>query len=122
MKNALSIFLILLLIVAHGFIQTLFVAVFTGLAFIVLFNIIDKPKWIDKLLSFISIHSTNMWLTHMFFYMIYFKDLIYAPKYPILIFIWLVLLNIGVSYIINVIYNPIIKLLDNKFNYNKQVA
>lgn len=119
-KNILAIFLILLMIVAHGFVQSLFVAVFTGVAFIVLFNLIDKPKWLDDLLEYISIHSTNMWLIHMFFYMIYFKELVYAPKYPIFIFIWLVILCIITSYLINFIYKPIVKLLDNKLSYKTQ--
>lgn len=119
-KNILAISLILLMIILHGFIQTLFVAVFTGIAFIVLFNLIDKPKWLNEGLSYISKHSTNMWLTHMFFYMIYFKELVYAPKYPILIFIWLVILCIITSYLINCIYKSIIKLLDSKLSYKTQ--
>ena len=69
------------MIIAHGFLQTLFVAAFTGIIFIVVFNLIDKPMWLDNLLSYLSKHSTNMWLVHMFFYMIFFKDLVYAPKY-----------------------------------------
>ena len=108
------------MIILHGFVQTLFVAVFTGIAFIVLFNLIDKPKWLNEGLSYISKHSTNMWLTHMFFYMIYFKELVYAPKYPIFIFIWLVILCIITSYLINFIYKPIVKLLDNKLSYKTQ--
>ena len=87
LKNILAMSVIVLMIILHGFVQTLFVAVFTGIAFIILFNLIDKPKWLNEGLSYISKHSTNMWLTHMFFYMIYFKELVYAPKYPILIFI-----------------------------------
>ena len=118
-KNILSIFLIMLMIVAHGFVQSLFVAVFTGVAFIVLFNLIDKPKWLDDLLEYISRHSTNMWLIHMFFYMIYFKKLVFAPKYPTLIFIWLVTLCIATSIIINIMYKPIINFIDSKLNKEK---
>lgn len=119
-NNILAISLILLMIILHGFIQTLFVAVFTGIAFIVLFNLIDKPNWLNEGLRYISKHSTNMWLTHMFFYMIYFKELVYAPKYPIFIFIWLVILCIITSYLINFIYKPIIKLLDSKLSCKTQ--
>lgn len=119
-KNILAMSLILLMIILHGFVQTLFVAVFTGIAFIVLFNLIDKPKWLNEGLRYISKHSTNMWLTHMFFYTIYFKELVYAPKYPIFIFIWLVILCIITSYLINFIYKPIIKLLDSKQSYKTQ--
>ena len=113
-KNILGLLVIILMIVAHGFVETLFVAVFTGIVFICTFNLMDKPKWINKLLSFLGNHSTNMWLTHMFFYMIYFKELVFKPKYSFLIFLWLVILCLISSYIINFIYNPIIKRLNKK--------
>lgn len=115
-KNIICVFIILLMIIAHGIVQTLFVAVFTGILFINLFNLIDKPKWLNNLLYYISKHSTNMWLTHMFFYMIFFKDLVFAPKYPILIFVWLVILCLISSYIINIIYKPLVKLVDKKLS------
>ena len=67
-KNLLCIGLIIFMIVAHGIVQTLFVAVFTGISFICLFNLIDKPKWLEDLLNYFGTHSTNMWLNHMFFY------------------------------------------------------
>ena len=118
-KNILAISLILIMIVAHGFVQSLFVAVFTGITFIVLFNIIDKPKWLDDILGYISLHSTNMWLTHMFFYSIYFKKIVFTPKYPVLIFVWLVVICICASNIINIIYKPIINFIDNKLNQEK---
>ena len=112
LKNLLCISMIIAMIIAHGFVQTLFVAAFTGIIFVVVFNLIDKPIWLDNLLSYLSKHSTNMWLIHMFFYMIFFKDLVYAPKYPILIFVWLIILCIGTSYLINLIYKPIINFID----------
>ena len=115
LKNLLCISIIIAMIIAHGFVQTLFVAVFTGIIFIVVFNLIDKSMRLDNLLSHLSKHSTNMWLVHMFFYMILFKDLVYAPKYPILIFVWLVVLCLGASYIINLIYKSIISLLDKNY-------
>ena len=120
LKNLLCISIIIAMIIAHGFVQTLFVAAFTGIIFIVVFNLIDKPMWLDNLLSYLSKHSTNMWLVHMFFYMIFFKDLVYAPKYPILIFIWLVVLCLGASYLTNLIYKPIISLLDKNLEKIEQ--
>lgn len=92
-KNLIASYLILI-IIAHGFVQTLFISVFTGIAFIVLFNLIDKPGWLNNILYFLRKHSTNMWLTHMFFYMIFFKKLVFAPKYPVLIFSRLIILCI----------------------------
>lgn len=119
-NNLIAISLIILMIIAHGFVQTLFVAVFTGIAFIVLFNLIDKPNWLNNILYFLSKHSTNMWLTHMFFYMIFFKKLVFAPKYPVLIFIWLIILCVITSYLINIIYMPIVRLIEDRFNLNKK--
>lgn len=110
-KNVIAIALIVLMIVLHGFVQTLFVAVFTGTAFIVLFNLTDKPKFLEDLLYYLSKHSTNMWLIHMFFYMIYFKEFVFAAKYPVFIFVWLVVLCLISSYVVKCIYNPIIKKL-----------
>lgn len=111
-KNTLCILGILFMIVCHGFIQTLFVGVFTGIGFIVLFNLIDKPGSLDRLLYYLSGHSTNMWLTHMFFYMIYFKSLVFMPKYPLFIFIWLVILCLASSYLIKLFYSNIIKKIN----------
>ena len=102
-KNILCILGILFMIVCHGFVQTLFVAVFTGITFIVLFNLIDKSNFLNKLLYYLSSHSTNMWLTHMFFYMVYFKSLVFILKYPVLIFILLILLCLASSFLIKFI-------------------
>ena len=107
-KNILGILMLILMIVAHGLVQTLFVAVFTGIVFICVFNLIDKPKWINRLFNYLGDHSTNIWLIHMFFYMIYFKDLVYGAKYSFLIFSWLIILCLVSSYIVNLIYKLII--------------
>mgnify|MGYP004605577297 CR=1 FL=1 len=112
-KNILGFLIISIMIIAHGVVQTLFVAVFTGVIFICVFNLVDKPKCINSVLNFLGSHSTNMWLTHMFFYMIYFKNLVYGVKYSFLIFPWLVILCVGSSYVIKFIYKPIIGLVDN---------
>lgn len=117
-KNLLGILVIVLMVVAHGFVETLFVAVFTGIVFICIFNLIDKPKWVDKLFDFLGNHSTNMWLIHMFFYSIYFKGLVFGVKYSFLIFPWLIILCIVSSYIVNFIYGYIIKLLEQAININ----
>ena len=118
-KNTLGILIMTLMIIAHGIVQTLFVAVFTGIVFICVFNLMDKPNWLNNLLSYLGNHSTNMWLIHMFFYMIYFKNLVYGAKYSFLIFPWLVILCIVSSYVVNFIYEPIVKLVDKKLKKTK---
>lgn len=111
-KNIIAIILIILMVVFHGFIQTAFISPFTGISFIILFNLIEKPKFLNDLLYYFSQHSTNIWLIHMFFYMTYFKDLIFLAKYPILIFLWLIVLCLISSYIVKFIYNIIAKKLN----------
>lgn len=81
-----------------------------------LFNIIDKPKCLEYILGYIRKHFTNMCLIHMFFYSIYFKELVFDPKYPIIIFIWLIMLCIATSNIINIIYKPIIEFIESALN------
>jgi len=111
-RNSFIILLIAGLVVFHSFVQTLFIAVFTGIAFIVLFNRLRFSALVEKSLVFIGSHSTNLWLVHMFFYMVFFKPLVFAAKYPLFIFIWLLLLGIGCSFIIKWICDPLQKKAD----------
>jgi len=48
-------------------------------------------------------HSTNMWLTHTFFCYYYFQKLVFFPRLSILIIIWLGILSITTSIVIDVI-------------------
>ena len=108
-KNCVLYSIIIALLILHGFIETLFVGTFIGLIFIPIFNLLDKKVYVDIFFQYIGKHSTNLWLIHMFFYMIYFKNIVYYPKYPILIFIWLVLLCLPFSYLIDWIENKLLK-------------
>jgi fucose 4-O-acetylase-like acetyltransferase len=114
MKNPLCLFGIVLLVIIHAFYESMVIAPITGIAFICLFNLIDKKVKLQKVLNFIGNHSTNLWLTHMFFYMTIFPKLTFAPKYPILIFCWLIILCLISSYLINFIYKPLIQNINKK--------
>lgn len=114
MKNLICIAAILLLVLFHSFYESMIIAPITGIAFICFFNAINKSNTILKLLDYVGTHSTNLWLTHMFFYMIIFPKLTFAPKYPLLIFIWLIMLCLASSYIINFLYKPMIKMIDKR--------
>lgn len=65
-------------------------------------NILDKYK-IKKVFNYLGKNSTNMWLTHTFFCYYYFQYLTFYPKISVLILIWLVVLSLSVSNIINYI-------------------
>lgn len=111
-KNVLGLALIVLMIIGHGIVQTLFVAPFIGISFICIFNLLDKPSQLNQLLLFIGKNSTNLWLVHMFFYLVYFRKLVFLPKYPLFIYMWLVILCLVASFIINRIYMPLSQKLD----------
>jgi hypothetical protein len=79
------------------------------LGFIFIFINLDIPAFINKCLDFFAKHATNLWLIHMFFYMIYFPEFIYKFKYPIFIFSALVIMCVISSYIVNSINKIILK-------------
>ncbi|MFI3164496.1 MAG: acyltransferase [Bacillota bacterium] len=110
-KNCVGVAIIICMIVAHGFVQTVFVAPVTGIVFIVIFNSMRKSKFVENVLLFFSKHSTNIWLTHMFFYSTYFRNIVFAPKYAVLIFAWLILLCVLISIVINKINCLVLKAL-----------
>lgn len=114
LKNIWCCLGICLLIIIHGIIQTLFIAVFTGITFICLFNMMKKPYWLERILLIFGEHSTNIWLIHMFFYMNYFKEAIYSLQNPIFIFSFLLLVSLGSSCIIQFIFNTIWRCLHLK--------
>lgn len=111
-KNWICLGIITAMIIFHGFIETLFIVVFTGIIFICVFNIMDKPKRVVSCLEYFSEHSTNLWLMHMFIYMTYFKELVFKLKFSPLIFLWLIILSLGISHCIKFIYEPLINYLD----------
>jgi hypothetical protein len=113
-KNSLCIGGILLLVIVHSLYESMIIAPITGIVFICFFNLLDKNLHFQNVLDFIGSHSTNLWLTHMFFYITIFPKLTFAPKYPILIFCWLIILCLISSYFINLVYKPIIQYIDKK--------
>ncbi|OAB25990.1 Surface polysaccharide O-acyltransferase, integral membrane enzyme [Flavobacterium fryxellicola] len=110
------------LIVLHGFIPNLVIAPFLAIPFIFLWNQIHLSKYMEDFFLWLSDHATNIWLVHMFFYMIYFESYIYAPKHPILIFLNLLFWSVMASYSINLIYYPILKLVAIKTNKPNEIT
>lgn len=120
-KNYMLSLIILILFVFHMFVETLFVGAFIGIIFIPVFNSINKKVYLNTLFEYMGKHSTNLWLVHMFFYMIFFKKLVYYPRYPIFIFVWLILLCLPFSYLIDYIENKILIIKKADVNYNYRV-
>lgn len=110
-RNFLAIGGIIILMILHGMVPNLIIAPFTALGFIFLFLEMNLGRIVDNVLDFFNSHSTNLWLIHMFIYLIYFREIIYSPQYPVLIFAWLVLWCLIASYLVNFIYNKLEKAL-----------
>lgn len=110
-RNAIAILGIILLMILHGLVPNFIIVPFTALGFIFLFLQLNLGRILDKGLDYFNPHSTNLWLVHMFFYLIYFKEIIYAPQYPVFIFGWLVLWCLIASYLVNIIFNKVEKAL-----------
>lgn len=99
------------MIIVHGIVQPLFVAVITANVTITLLCICPLPKWLTGLLCYFGEHSTNIWLVHMFFYMVLFDSFVFCAKYPIPIFLLLLAVSLASSYVIKWLSKPILKLV-----------
>lgn len=93
-------------------VRSLFVAPVSGSILIILHHWFCKES---RFLHWIGTHSTNMWLTHMFFYSVLFVNFIFIFKYPILIFIAMVAITVLTSALLKKIQIPIIKKVTQIF-------
>lgn len=69
-------------------------------------NIIKRIR-LKKLFVYIGEHSMNMWLTHSFFCYYYFQELVFYPRYSMIIILWLIILSLSTSNLINFIIEKI---------------
>ena len=110
-----TVIILLSLLIGHTLVvPSLFIAPATGLIIVSLFSCWCKPKPLEKAFLFIGKHSTNIWLTHMFFYLVVFKDFVYIAKYPILIYALMIIITLAISVLLQWIQKPILKLLSKK--------
>lgn len=106
----------------HCIVQSLIVAPVNAMIILISLFIVNLPTVIDKFFLFMGKHSTNIWLTHMFFYMYVFENLVFIAKYPIFILIYMMVLCLMASYVINKAKH-MVKLLIKYLNvWGKQCA
>lgn len=117
-KNALCLLAIFIMVIAHSVYESLIVAPLTAILFICFFSLMDKNILITKVLQYFGNHSTNIWLTHMFFYLIIFPEVTFAPRYPAIIFSWLLMLCLISSHVINYIYRPLVMIVDKMYQFS----
>lgn len=94
-------------------VPSLFVAPVSGFVVMTLFHFWDKPEFVKKSFLLVGTHSTNIWLTHMFFYLVMFKNLVYIAKYPLLIFAFMLVITIPLSMLLKMVERPIQKRIAN---------
>lgn len=100
-RNFIACVIIGLAVIFHGIIPNFVVAPFTALVFIFMFLQLKLSQYINRTLDYFAPHATNLWLIHMFFYLIYFKDFVYGFKYVPIIFVVLIGLCLVSSYLVN---------------------
>lgn len=94
-------------IVIRANIRHMIFAPFSAIILIILFGTYNWGKVGEKILLFFGKHSTNMWLTHMQFYMIFTPTLVFASRNVFIIMLTLVILSLIASYVIDWIYNRV---------------
>lgn len=99
-----------------GITENVFVPMF--ILSIILFKRIKIQKT-NKFLSILGNNSTNMWLIHSFFCYYLFQSLILYPRNPILIYLWLVLISLLTSILLNKFWNIANNLFSDIKNYRK---
>lgn len=90
-------------------VPSLFVAPVTGFVVMSLFHFWNKPQVVKRAFLLVGRNSTNIWLTHMFFYLVIFKNLVYIAKYPLLIFALMLAITIPLSMLLQLVERPIQK-------------
>jgi hypothetical protein len=73
--------------------------------FIVLFLSAPRQQWVDKVLAHLGDHSMNMWLIHAWFCYYIFHDFVYSLRYPLVIYVVLVIVSLLCSYLVNAIFS-----------------
>lgn len=107
--RTLSLFLLLIgAIVFRGFMPNSVFAPISAITFIYIFTSFNLFSLTTKVLGFLAPHSTNLWLSHMFFTAYFFSEFTYSFQYPVLILSVLILVLIPIS----MLFNQIIVVLD----------
>lgn len=97
----------IIIIVIRAKLGHMIFAPFSASVLIILFGTYNWGKVGEKILLFFGKHSTNMWLTHMQFYMIFTPALVFASRNVFIIMFTLVILSLIASYVIDWIYNSV---------------
>lgn len=103
-SNIICVVSLLGLILLKGYVTTSIVNIFAVCLFFIFFYTLEKPRWLSNLLSKLGEGSTNMWFIHAFVCFYFLHDFTYSLKYPIIVFLFVVILSYLVHLIINTLF------------------
>ena len=98
----------------HCIIHSAFVAPFTAAAALTGLFLAQLPGLVQRIFLLLGKHSTNIWLVHMFFYLVLFGGFAYYAKYPVLILGLMLAVCFVASMLIELLYQPVLALLERK--------
>ncbi len=98
---------LIIVIVVRAILSHMIFAPFSAIALIVMFGTYNWGKTGEKTLLFLGKHSTNMWLTHMQFYMIFTPTLVFCSRNAFVIMLTLVGLSVAASYAVDWVYEVV---------------
>lgn len=75
--------------------------------FCLLFSVMEKPRWMSVFLKDIGETSTSIWFLHAYFCWYFIPEYIYFFKYPLLIFLILVVVSYTTARLLDFVYNRI---------------
>lgn len=111
-RNLLCLAGIAVLVLAHMVVPSAIVNPFLAVPFILIFNLMRMNRPVSLVLRYFAEHSTNLWLTHMLFYMVFLPQVVFYPRITVVIFLWLLALCLAASYIVNWLYHPLSRAID----------
>ncbi|MEK3851992.1 acyltransferase family protein [Paenibacillus sp. FSL R7-0340] len=100
---------------SHLFEKTTIDMIIAPVLILVSIHLMNKLK-LARPFAYLGKNSMNIWLTHTFFCYYYFQSIVFFPKVSILILLWLTLLTVLTS----IVVNSIISLINNKV-YTKNI-
>lgn len=103
---------LIVIIMARAIFTHMIFAPFSAVGFIILFGTYNWGRIGEKILLFFGKHSTNMWLTHMQFYMIFTPTLVFGSRNVLIIMLTLVALSLMASYTVDIVYNGVMEIME----------
>lgn len=110
-NNIIAGLIIIVCILLHIFIKNMIIAPFIAIIFILGFSLIHFHPIIRKILLYFGNHSTNLWLVHMQYYMIFTPTVVFYTHTVIGCLVILLGMCIITSYLINFLENVLFKYL-----------